>query len=69
MSTQVLCLCCGEEYPEDGNCPNLDSTEYEHSLTRANTVASWLLANNLRRPTKLQVQAAIRLDAISKGNR
>jgi len=52
----VLCLCCGERYLFEENCPNVE--DGEHDAARAVAVARYLRDTGLNDPTPEDVRDA-----------
>lgn len=62
MTQLVVCLCCGERYPESRDCGNVERVE--HSVERATEVAKWLLWNGIDDPTSSQVKSVLAILAL-----
>ena len=53
----VLCLCCGERYSFEEDCPNVE--DGEHDAARAVTVARYLRDAGLNNPAPEDVRDAL----------
>lgn len=56
--TYTRCLCCGQSYAPDYDCPNADRSD--HSVDRAVRVALDLRERGIEHPSMSDVQTTVR---------
>lgn len=55
--TKIVCLCCAAEYPEEGECPNMETLP--HSVELAAKVVMYLRDHGCEFPRPLDVREAL----------